>query len=102
MAPVWSCDGDELSYDNYILLSEERAGDRVIHKVLPGSMGEWDPVFLALLIVNATFMSVSALILMGIARTLTNDVFVETLAPFLYLGSYVSGQHLRDGHGGRE
>lgn len=51
-------------------------------------LGNWDRVLLSLLIVNAAFTSLSALMLMRVAAIVSEDVAAVVLSPFVYLSSF--------------
>ena len=63
---------------------------RGVHGVVSRlDVGSWDPVLLSLWIVNAVFVSLSALILMHIAAAVRPDTAVVILSPLIYLSSFV-------------
>ncbi len=66
----------------------------VLHLVSHVEWGAWDPVLLSLLVVNAIFTSLSALIVMRLAAAVTmrdrhTDAAAIGIAPFIYLSSFV-------------
>ncbi len=56
---------------------------------LPDRIGNWDSVFVSLLVVNGTCCALIGLIIMYLARRFELGPCIEVLAPFLYLSSYV-------------
>lgn len=71
----------------YRILTPTLAG--LIYKILPASgLRNWDGTFLSLLIVNSTFMSLTAILLMRLVGRLLDDPVVELVTPFVYLASF--------------
>jgi len=65
----------------------------VLAVVSHSNLNSWDPVFLSLLIVNAVFASLTAMVVMRIAATVDQDVAVAALSPLVYLSSFVVVNH---------
>lgn len=62
---------------------------RGVHSVVSRiELGTWDPVLLSLLVVNAVFVSLSAMILMRIAAAVSGDATVVAVCPLVYLCSF--------------
>ena len=58
-------------------------------------LGSWDPEALSLLIVNAAFVALAALVLAEIARATRSGATATALAPLLYVASFdVANAHL--------
>jgi hypothetical protein len=58
----------------------------VLYRALPAGVGgSWDPVFLALLIVNSAMMALACLVLLRLGELLTGSPTVGLTAAFLYI-----------------
>jgi hypothetical protein len=61
---------------------------RPVHHMAAGRLGSWDPVFFALLVVNASFTASAACLIVLLARHFTGDVGVGLLGALLYLANF--------------
>jgi hypothetical protein len=58
---------------------------RPLYRVTNGRVGQWDPVFFSLLVINSMFTAATALLLVGIGQRVTGDYGTALLSAMIYL-----------------
>ncbi|HTG15133.1 MAG TPA: hypothetical protein VK747_07670, partial [Blastocatellia bacterium] len=61
---------------------------RPLYRLADGHVGQWDPVFLSLLIINSMFTAAAALFLISIGHRVTGDYGTALLGAMIYLVNF--------------
>jgi hypothetical protein len=76
-------DVQQVNFRSYRVLVPYSA--RPLYRMASGHLQQWDPVFLALLIVNSLFTAAAALLLVSIGDRVTGDYGTAVLGAMIYL-----------------